>query len=118
MYFKNVHPKFPNGGKMSQYLEGMKIGDTIDFRGPSGRLQYAGNGIFLIRKLKKDPPNRVPAKKLNMIAGKDLCLTDFNRRFLILTKLSCFIYVQDLSSILWNNSCLLISITMTEERCT
>lgn len=26
VYFRNVHPKFPDGGKMTQYLEGMKIG--------------------------------------------------------------------------------------------
>ncbi|XP_041972788.1 NADH-cytochrome b5 reductase 2 isoform X2 [Aricia agestis] len=69
VYFKNVHPKFPEGGKMSQYLENMKIGDTIDVRGPSGRLQYTGNGTFLIKKLRKDPPVKVVVKKLNMIAG-------------------------------------------------
>lgn len=38
VYFKNVHPKFPDGGKMTQYLNDMAIGDTIDVRGPSGRL--------------------------------------------------------------------------------
>ncbi|CAG9563237.1 unnamed protein product [Danaus chrysippus] len=69
VYFKNVHPKFPEGGKMSQYLENMKIGDTIDVRGPSGRLQYAGNGTLLVKKLRKDPPVKIVVKKLNMIAG-------------------------------------------------
>ncbi|XP_045763850.1 NADH-cytochrome b5 reductase 2 isoform X2 [Maniola jurtina] len=69
VYFKNVHPKFPDGGKMSQHLENMKIGETIDVRGPSGRLQYANNGTFLIKKLRKDPPVKIMAKKLNMIAG-------------------------------------------------
>ncbi|XP_045459547.1 NADH-cytochrome b5 reductase 3-like isoform X2 [Melitaea cinxia] len=69
VYFKNVHPKFPEGGKMSQYLDNMKLGETIDVRGPSGRLQYAGNGLFLIKKLRKDPPIKVPVTKLNMIAG-------------------------------------------------
>ncbi|XP_063530328.1 NADH-cytochrome b5 reductase 2 isoform X3 [Cydia strobilella] len=69
VYFKNVHPKFPDGGKMSQHLENMKLGDTIDVRGPSGRLQYVGNGQFLIKKLRKDPPTKVVVKKLNMIAG-------------------------------------------------
>jgi len=39
-----VHPKFPDGGKMSQYLDSLIIGDTIDVRGPSGRLQYKRNG--------------------------------------------------------------------------
>ncbi|PZC82541.1 hypothetical protein B5X24_HaOG210290 [Helicoverpa armigera] len=69
VYFKNVHPKFPDGGKMSQHLNSLKINDTIDVRGPSGRLQYAGNGLFLIKKMRKDPPVELRAKKLNMIAG-------------------------------------------------
>lgn len=54
---------------MSQYLENMKIGDTIDVRGPSGRLTYLENGNFAIKKLRKDPPTKIFAKKLNMIAG-------------------------------------------------
>lgn len=69
VYLKNVHPKFPAGGKMSQYLESLKIGDTIDVRGPSGRLNYLGNGKFSIKKLRKDPPQIVNVKKLSMIAG-------------------------------------------------
>lgn len=44
VYFKDTHPKFPAGGKMSQYLESMKIGDTIEFRGPNGLLVYEGKG--------------------------------------------------------------------------
>ncbi|KAG8142597.1 putative NADH-cytochrome b5 reductase protein [Naja naja] len=58
IYFKGVHPKFPEGGKMSQYLENLKMGDTIDFRGPSGLLVYEGKGITpmlqLIRAIVKD----------------------------------------------------------------
>lgn len=45
IYFKNVHPKFPEGGKMSQYLESLRIGDVIDFRGPGGLLEYKGEGL-------------------------------------------------------------------------
>lgn len=48
MYFKNVHPKFPEGGKMSQYLENMSIGDFIDVRGPNGLLVYEGKGTAII----------------------------------------------------------------------
>lgn len=44
VYFKDTHPKFPEGGKMSQYLESLKLNDTIDFRGPSGLLVYKGKG--------------------------------------------------------------------------
>lgn len=46
VYFKNVHPKFPDGGKMSQYLEAMNINDPIDVRGPSGLLVYKGLGLL------------------------------------------------------------------------
>lgn len=69
VYFKNVHPKFPEGGKLSQYLENMKMGDTIDFRGPSGRLVYKGHGQFSIKVLRKDPPTEYNVKKVVMLAG-------------------------------------------------
>lgn len=69
VYKKNVHPKFPDGGKMSQYLEGMQIGDKIAFRGPSGRLQYLGNGRFSIKKLRKDPAQIYDAEQVSLIAG-------------------------------------------------
>ncbi|XP_057332663.1 NADH-cytochrome b5 reductase 3 isoform X1 [Microplitis mediator] len=69
VYFKNVHPKFPEGGKMSQYLESMKIGDEIAFKGPSGRLVYQGKGTFAIRLLRKEPPTQYHVKKVVMIAG-------------------------------------------------
>ncbi|XP_060831722.1 NADH-cytochrome b5 reductase 3 isoform X2 [Bombus pascuorum] len=69
VYFKNVHPKFPEGGKLSQYLENLKIGETVDFRGPSGRLVYKGHGKFSIKILRKDPPVEYNVKKIAMLAG-------------------------------------------------
>ncbi|XP_011058693.1 PREDICTED: NADH-cytochrome b5 reductase 2 isoform X1 [Acromyrmex echinatior] len=69
VYFKNVHPKFPEGGKMSQYLENMNIGDTIDFRGPSGRLVYKGQGKVTIKLLRKEPAIEYNVKKMVMLAG-------------------------------------------------
>lgn len=70
VYFKNVHPKFPDGGKMSQYLESLKIGDGIDVNGPHGRLQYFGNGKFEIKSIKKtDPVEKKTVSKVSMIAG-------------------------------------------------
>lgn len=68
VYAKNVHPKFPNGGKMSQYVDNMKIGDTIAFRGPTGKLQYLGNGKFQVRRPNK-PVVDMQAEQINMIAG-------------------------------------------------
>lgn len=54
---------------MTQYLESLKIGDSIEVRGPSGRLQYLGHGQFSIRKLRKDPPVNITAKNVGLIAG-------------------------------------------------
>uniref|UniRef100_A0A8D2AXF8 NADH-cytochrome b5 reductase 3 n=1 Tax=Sciurus vulgaris TaxID=55149 RepID=A0A8D2AXF8_SCIVU len=69
VYFKDTHPKFPAGGKMSQYLENMQIGDTIEFRGPNGLLVYQGKGKFAIRPDKKSSPVIKTVKSVGMIAG-------------------------------------------------
>ncbi|KAL4004144.1 ubiquitin-conjugating enzyme E2 D [Sarotherodon galilaeus] len=69
VYYKNTHPSFPDGGKMSQYLDSMTIGDTIDFRGPNGLLVYKGNGQFAIRPDKKSEPKVRKFKHVGMIAG-------------------------------------------------
>uniref|UniRef100_F7DV24 NADH-cytochrome b5 reductase n=1 Tax=Equus caballus TaxID=9796 RepID=F7DV24_HORSE len=69
IYFKNVHPNYPEGGKMTQYLENMKIGDTIFFRGPTGRLFYHGLGKFSIRPQKTCETEKKLAHHLGMIAG-------------------------------------------------
>lgn len=87
VYKANVHPKFPNGGKLTQFLDAMQPGDTIDVRGPSGRLTYNGKGKFEIKADKKTPPKVKKVKKIGMIAGgtgitpmfqliKDICKND------------------------------------------
>jgi len=69
VYHANVHPKFPEGGKMTQHLESLQLGDTIDVRGPSGLLVYNGRGNFSIKEDKKSEPKMVLAKQVSMIAG-------------------------------------------------
>uniref|UniRef100_A0A8C8DLH9 NADH-cytochrome b5 reductase n=1 Tax=Oryzias sinensis TaxID=183150 RepID=A0A8C8DLH9_9TELE len=69
VYFRGINPKFPEGGKMSQYLESLKINDTIDFRGPSGLLVYRGRGVFDVQPEKKSPAVKKTAKHVGMIAG-------------------------------------------------
>jgi cytochrome-b5 reductase len=69
VYFANVHPKFPTGGKMSQYLEHMSLGDKMLVRGPSGRLEYKGDGRFAIRKTKSSPAVVTRYQKVGMMAG-------------------------------------------------
>lgn len=44
VYYKNEI--FPNGGKMSQYVDRLKLNETIDVRGPFGILNYLGDGEF------------------------------------------------------------------------
>mmetsp|Transcript_14862 Transcript_14862/g.28295 ORF Transcript_14862/g.28295 Transcript_14862/m.28295 type:complete len:911 (+) Transcript_14862:257-2989(+) len=55
--------RFPLGGKMSQHLDALKEGDTIDMRGPVGEFDYHGNGKFLKEH------EECYATHFNMIAG-------------------------------------------------
>eukprot|EP00522_Entomoneis_paludosa_P011116 CAMPEP_0172439854 /NCGR_PEP_ID=MMETSP1065-20121228/705_1 /TAXON_ID=265537 /ORGANISM="Amphiprora paludosa, Strain CCMP125" /LENGTH=902 /DNA_ID=CAMNT_0013188603 /DNA_START=130 /DNA_END=2838 /DNA_ORIENTATION=- len=55
--------RFPKGGKMSQYVDTLKIGDYLDFRGPVGEFEYIKDGKFL---LEGEPQQ---ATKFNMVAG-------------------------------------------------
>jgi nitrate reductase (NAD(P)H) len=47
VYFKNVHPKFPDGGKVSQYMEAMNVGDMLRVKGPLGHFEYVGRGCVI-----------------------------------------------------------------------
>eukprot|EP00357_Protocruzia_adherens_P034226 CAMPEP_0115011156 /NCGR_PEP_ID=MMETSP0216-20121206/23803_1 /TAXON_ID=223996 /ORGANISM="Protocruzia adherens, Strain Boccale" /LENGTH=314 /DNA_ID=CAMNT_0002379627 /DNA_START=68 /DNA_END=1012 /DNA_ORIENTATION=+ len=67
VYFKDVIPKFPHGGKMSQHINDLNIGDTLDFQGPKGKLIYNGNNEFLIKK--GSTYNSRKIKNVGMIAG-------------------------------------------------
>ncbi|XP_035497715.2 NADH-cytochrome b5 reductase 2 [Scophthalmus maximus] len=69
VYYKNSHPNFPDGGKLSQHLDNLAIGDGVDFRGPSGLLVYRGHGQFSIRLDKKSEPKVRKFKHVGMIAG-------------------------------------------------
>ena len=69
VYFANVHPKFPEGGKLSQYLNNMKIGDKINIAGPNGNLIYKGMGKFSIKEGYGSPFTQRNYLKVGMIAG-------------------------------------------------
>lgn len=65
IYRKNVHPKFPEGGVMTQYLEGLSNGEMVRMSGPHGRLKYNGFGRI-------DVKNKIYSslkKKFGHIAG-------------------------------------------------
>ncbi|WIA41019.1 hypothetical protein OEZ86_004657 [Tetradesmus obliquus] len=63
VYRANEHPKFPEGGKMSQHLDSLAVGDSIEVKGPVGHFVYEGRGKFSL--------NRKPgfAKSISLIAG-------------------------------------------------
>jgi cytochrome-b5 reductase len=70
IYFKNVHPRFPDGGPLSQYLNDMEIGAEIECRGPTGSHTYRGNGIITKENTKTGEVKETrTAKHLGMIAG-------------------------------------------------
>ena len=68
VYNKNVHPKFPDGGKLTQVIDAMAIGDSIDVKGPSGRLEYCGKGNLVI-KGPRDAVRNLKVRRLGLIAG-------------------------------------------------
>lgn len=61
--YKNGHERFPDGGKMSQYLDSLDIGDKIDIAGPFGRIEYLGKGSIRVGKKEKK------VKMIGMMAG-------------------------------------------------
>lgn len=68
VYKAGIHPKFPEGGKMSQHVDSLKIGDTLEMKGPKGHLTYFGKGNFSVKPLGK-PLTQRKAQKIGMIAG-------------------------------------------------
>lgn len=73
IYHPNVHPKFPDGGKMTMYLENLKVGDKVLMRGPKGNVDYSPTkfGSFTITKSVNGKKVVQPyhCKKLCFIAG-------------------------------------------------
>lgn len=53
---------------MSHHLDNLKVGDTLDMKGPKGHLTYLGKGKFTIQQVRK-PLEERSAKHFGMIAG-------------------------------------------------
>jgi NAD(P)H-flavin reductase/DMSO/TMAO reductase YedYZ molybdopterin-dependent catalytic subunit len=43
VYFAGVHPRFPEGGKLTQHLDKMQLGEKITVRGPMGEFIFNVN---------------------------------------------------------------------------
>ena len=67
VYFP-LEPRFPKGGEMSQHLDRLKIGDTMQMKGPKGHLDYKGKGKFTIKK-GTNPLQKYSMKKIGMVCG-------------------------------------------------
>jgi nitrate reductase (NAD(P)H) len=63
IYFKGENLNFPNGGLLSQHLESLPLGSTIDIKGPVGHIEYNGCGNFVVNG------KNIFAKRLALIAG-------------------------------------------------
>ncbi|CAN6299375.1 unnamed protein product [Urochloa humidicola] len=64
VYFKGEHPAFPRGGRMTQYLDSLPLGSVIHVKGPRGRVEYLGRGVFAV-----DGEARRRVSRLAMVAG-------------------------------------------------
>ena len=53
---------------MSQYLDSLSIGDTMLCRGPNGKVEYCGRGLFRIKEPGKAERQCV-ARQVGLIAG-------------------------------------------------
>jgi NAD(P)H-flavin reductase len=63
IYRPNENHKFPNGGKLTPYIETLKVGDLINIEGPYGRFGYEENGTVIIDE------EKMPMKRLFFMAG-------------------------------------------------
>jgi NAD(P)H-flavin reductase len=66
VYKANEHPRFPDGGKMSQWLAALVPGQgTVDVKGPVGHFEYLSAGRYLLNR----QPCALPARSISLIAG-------------------------------------------------
>jgi cytochrome-b5 reductase len=65
VYFPNE--KFPQGGQMSQYLDSLQLGDSVDVKGPIGKCFYSGPSELTILRGEDGQTRQVPS--IAMIAG-------------------------------------------------
>lgn len=63
VYKGGVNERFPDGGKMSQYMGDLKLGDPLEISGPWGMIEYVGRGSWLYGK------RELQAKTVGMLAG-------------------------------------------------
>jgi len=65
IYFSGANENYPEGGALTQYLNQLNEGDTIDVKGPIGHIVYENGGKLIIDK--KVRPK--PVKKMTLMGG-------------------------------------------------
>jgi nitrate reductase (NAD(P)H) len=63
VYYANVSKEYPEGGKMSQYLGAMEVGDFIEVKGPMGHVTYVSRGVLRLDSAE------YPVKRFSMLCG-------------------------------------------------
>jgi NAD(P)H-flavin reductase len=66
--YRPLPPKFPQGGLMSQHLDQLQIGDTIQMRGPKGHVEYQHAGRWVVKPLGQPKQTRT-CHHLCLLAG-------------------------------------------------
>jgi len=64
VYRRGVHPKYPEGGILTQYLESLQIGDKIKIVGPTSKFVYLGHGKFKLGNMAE-----FKVERLGLICG-------------------------------------------------
>jgi nitrate reductase (NAD(P)H) len=49
IYRRGVDPEFPAGGKMSQFLDALSVGDAVAVQGQCGQIEFLGSGRVRVR---------------------------------------------------------------------
>nr|AZL94389.1 NADH-dependent fumarate reductase [Nephromyces sp. MMRI]AZL94390.1 NADH-dependent fumarate reductase [Nephromyces sp. MMRI] len=63
MYRPNIKPQFVDGGRMSRFLDNLQIGESLEVKGPVGKVIYYGKGNF------KSSGKQIQVNHVGMIAG-------------------------------------------------
>uniref|UniRef100_A0A7S4LAW5 Cytochrome-b5 reductase n=1 Tax=Eutreptiella gymnastica TaxID=73025 RepID=A0A7S4LAW5_9EUGL len=63
IYFAEENPTFPEGGRMSQWLHRLRVGETVDAKGPVGHFEYRGKGKCCLHG------RELTVKRIGLIAG-------------------------------------------------
>lgn len=63
VYKSGLLEQFPDGGKMSQFIDSLQVGQEMEISGPWGAIEYKGNGLFTNYK------KEMQMKHVAMIAG-------------------------------------------------